>query len=163
MPPSSAVKASADAHLPRQRGHDVRTSFVLDENVLPPPGDEGQADDDQHDRREGEQGRVILAGLPPAELDAWLERVQLEPLTSFSCPSVDDLRRRIGEVADRGYDINQGEIDEGACGISVPVRDRSGAVVAALNVGGPTNRITQQNMVADILPTLLSAANRTVL
>lgn len=103
-------------------------------------------------------GRVILADMAQAELVRWVEAAPLEPMTSRTATTKEELLARIVDAGERGYSINQSEIDESACGISVPVRDRSGKVVAALNVGGPTNRLNTENMISEILPTLRKAA-----
>lgn len=103
-------------------------------------------------------GRVILSDMARDELARWLEAAPLEPMTSRATTTREEVMARIVDAGERGYSINQSEIDESACGISVPVRDRSGRVVAALNVGGPTNRLNTENMIGEILPTLRKAA-----
>lgn len=80
-------------------------------------------------------GRVLLAGLPEPELDARLGRAQLRPLTPYTLCSHDGLMAEIANVRRHGYCIVVDELEVGLCSIAVPVRDRSGRVAGALNLG----------------------------
>ncbi|MRH28613.1 helix-turn-helix domain-containing protein [Microbacterium sp. SYP-A9085] len=78
-------------------------------------------------------GLVLLAH-GPAELQ---ERVLAAPLAALTPATITDpaaLRRKLAEVRRLGHAVAPGSIEEVATGLAVPVRDRSGAVVAALSV-----------------------------
>jgi len=53
---------------------------------------------------------------------------------------VERLRAWAAEAADRGWAASHGEREEGLSAVAVPVTGRSGAVVAALSLSGPTVR-----------------------
>jgi IclR family pca regulon transcriptional regulator len=53
-----------------------------------------------------------------------------------------------------------GELDESICGLAVPVRDRSGATIAALNVSLPSGEFTKQQAVERFSGELRVAASR---
>ena len=55
--------------------------------------------------------------------------------------------------------MNQ-ELEEGLRALAVPIRDRSGKVVAALNVSAHASRTSLETMRRDLLPPLLKAAAR---
>jgi DNA-binding IclR family transcriptional regulator len=63
----------------------------------------------------------------------------LEPLAPHTVPSADELG--LDEVRAQGYAIAVEELEPGLWAVAAPVRDASGAVVAALSVSGPTVRL----------------------
>jgi len=85
-------------------------------------------------------GRVLLAGLAPAERRLRLRRVVLRPLTRTTVTDPSRLARILDEVAANGYALVDGELEEGLRSLAVPVRDASGAVVAAVNLSTHTGR-----------------------
>jgi IclR family pca regulon transcriptional regulator len=80
-------------------------------------------------------GRVLLAGLTGAELDAWLEACKIIPHTEHTVSDRRQLRRLIEEARAQGCAYVEQELELGLCSIAVPVRNRDGQVVAALNIG----------------------------
>ena len=104
-------------------------------------------------------GRVLLAHLPRAELDAYLERAELKPLTARTVTSRDELRRIIDQVRHKGYAIVDQELEIGLRSIAVPIRNAAGAVVAAMNIGTQAGRISRREMEGRFLPILQAAAD----
>ncbi len=80
-------------------------------------------------------GRVLLAGLPDDRLHAWLAACRLAPLTPRTIRSRAALRAEIARVRRQGYAMVRQELDPGLLSVAVPIRDRRGEVIAALNVG----------------------------
>jgi IclR family transcriptional regulator, pca regulon regulatory protein len=58
-------------------------------------------------------GRVLLAGLEDDELDARLERIQLERFTPTTAVSLDDLRDRIAVTRTAGWAMVDQELEQG--------------------------------------------------
>ncbi|MCT9084006.1 IclR family transcriptional regulator domain-containing protein [Streptomyces fulvoviolaceus] len=81
-------------------------------------------------------GRVLLAGGP-----------------DVTDPVLTDVRTR-------GYALVDEEWEEGLRSVAVPVRDRAGAVVAAVNVALHAARRTVEECVRDVLPELTATAAR---
>jgi IclR family transcriptional regulator, pca regulon regulatory protein len=103
-------------------------------------------------------GRVLLAGMPAPELDAYLARAQVRPYTQRTVPSVDELRAVLERVRNQGWAIVDQELEEGLRAIAAPIRDRSGRVVAAINVSTHSSRTSLGQMRRDLLPPLLATA-----
>jgi IclR family pca regulon transcriptional regulator len=103
-------------------------------------------------------GRVMLAHLPPAELDAYFERVPLKAMTERTVVSQARLREILLEVRAQGYAMIEEELEVGLRSIGVPVRGASGNVLAALNVGAHAARVSSRKMVDDFLPVLQQGA-----
>lgn len=79
-------------------------------------------------------GKAILAWLPPAALD--VSMTHLKKFTGATLTKRKDIEQDLEETRSRGFSINRGEFRDGVCGIAVPVRDRTGQVVAALGIWG---------------------------
>ncbi|WP_336207561.1 IclR family transcriptional regulator domain-containing protein [Nonomuraea sp. LPB2021202275-12-8] len=105
-------------------------------------------------------GRVLLAALPPDELDAHLERADLSRLTSRTITLPSALRAELDRVRTRGWAMVDQELEEGLRSLAVPIRDRTGATVAAVNVSTHASRTTLQQARRDLLPPLLATAAR---
>ena len=103
-------------------------------------------------------GRVLLAGLPAAERAARLDRLDLTPLTRRTITSRDRLSAELDRVAEAGYALVDEELEEGLRSLAVPVRDRAGRVVAAVNVSMHASRRTAEQAVVEVLPALRDAA-----
>jgi len=103
-------------------------------------------------------GRVLLAQLPDAELDAYLARTELLPRTEHTITDKARLRAVLVGVRRDGYAINNEELELGLRSIAVPVRGASGRVLAALNVGAQAARVPGERMLEEFLPVLRRAA-----
>lgn len=103
-------------------------------------------------------GRVMLAHLPPAQLDAWLARATLTPMTKHTLVTPEKLRAELEKVRAQGYALNDEELELGLRSIAVPVRGASGKVLAALNCGAQSARASVAQLEQDFLPVLLRAA-----
>jgi len=103
-------------------------------------------------------GRVMLAHMPPAELDQYLARTKLRPMTENTVTSVKRLRTILADVRQAGYAVNDEELELGLRSIAVPVRGASGTVLAALNVGAQAARVSVSQLEQEFLPVLLRGA-----
>jgi len=103
-------------------------------------------------------GRVMLAHLPPAELDAYFARVKLRAMTEHTVVNQKRLREILAGVRRDGYAVIDEELEIGLRSIAVPVRGASGQIVAALNVGAQAARVSVERMRQDFLPVLQRGA-----
>ncbi|SDY53320.1 transcriptional regulator, IclR family [Micromonospora pattaloongensis] len=103
-------------------------------------------------------GRVLLAYLPDDELEARLTRMELPPLTSRTLTTVKALRAELIRIRAQGYAIVDQELEEGLRSVAAPIRDRSGSVVAAVNMSVHASRNSIESIRRDILPHLLATA-----
>jgi IclR family pca regulon transcriptional regulator len=103
-------------------------------------------------------GRVLLAGLEAPALEEHLAGLVLEQFTDRTVTSLDDLRARIDEARTQGYALVDQELEHGLRSIAAPVRDRHGAVVAAVNVSSHASRVTRDTARRELLPPLLCCA-----
>ncbi|SNS87947.1 transcriptional regulator, IclR family [Streptosporangium subroseum] len=105
-------------------------------------------------------GRVLLAWMPPDDLDAYLEHAELRRLTSHTVTSPSILRTELDRIRSQGWAMVDQELEEGLRSIAVPLRERSGRVTAAMNISSHASRTTVESARRDLLPPLLAAAAR---
>jgi IclR family transcriptional regulator, pca regulon regulatory protein len=103
-------------------------------------------------------GRVLLAGLDPAALDAALGAMELTPLTPETVTSTDELRAVLDRVREQGHAVVDQELEAGLRSIAVPIRDRAEAVIAAVNLSVHASRTSVAGMERDLLPPLRETA-----
>ncbi|TAK82487.1 MAG: IclR family transcriptional regulator [Betaproteobacteria bacterium] len=77
-------------------------------------------------------GRVLLASLPPNELDLFLSKAKLSRLTAKTVTDPKNLRQILKKIEKEGFAKVTSELEEGLTSVAVPVRV-SGRTVAALN------------------------------
>ncbi len=68
-------------------------------------------------------GRVLLAALEPDELDAYLARAEIRPLTARTIATPDELRAELARVRTQGWALVDQELEEGLRSIAVPIRN----------------------------------------
>ncbi|QYJ24771.1 IclR family transcriptional regulator [Achromobacter sp. LC458] len=105
-------------------------------------------------------GRVLLAGLSDAELDRVLAMSQIQAYTPQTVTDVAELKRLLAGVRADGYACVAQELEPGLQSVAVPIVDRSGRVIAAMNVSGQSNRFTREAMLDAFLPPLRHAADQ---
>lgn len=103
-------------------------------------------------------GRVLLAGLSDGDLRTWLENCRPTRLTPHTTVDTRRLRRLIDAVRKQGCAYVEQELELGLCSIAVPLHDREGHVVAALNASLPYHADARRMALADVLPSLRSTA-----
>jgi len=103
-------------------------------------------------------GRVLLANLPPEEMEALLSRIEFTRFTDRTLTSVEKLRQVLLSVRRDGYAIADQELEVGLRSMAVPVQNQMGRVVAAINVGAHAQRVSVQDMQTRFLPYLRAAA-----
>lgn len=103
-------------------------------------------------------GRVLLAGLPADELDAYLAGVELHRLGPHAVHDTTTLREKIVRAREQGWAKVDQELEPGLRSIAAPVVDGTGNVVAALNISASSSTSTVDGLVTDSLPRLLETA-----
>jgi DNA-binding IclR family transcriptional regulator len=86
-------------------------------------------------------GKVLIAHVPDEVLEALVRRRGLKSYTSRTLVTMEALREELGRIRERGYGVDDEEIEEGLICIAAPVRDYSGSVVAAVSIAGPSTRL----------------------
>jgi len=88
-------------------------------------------------------GKALLAHLAERELDRLIQHRRLEAHTANTITTPTLLKRELRTIRERGYAVDDEEIEEGLRCIGAPVRDHTGRVVASMSIAGPAFRVTR--------------------
>ncbi len=102
-------------------------------------------------------GRVLLAGLPPAEAARRVRAMPRAALTPRTVHRSDDVLALVQRCREQGWAGNDGELEAGVRSMAVPVRDRDGHTVAGLSISVRAERMGFEEFRANMLPPLLRA------
>ncbi len=91
-------------------------------------------------------GRVLLANLPPADLDHYLATTSLKQLLPRTITDPGALRKELDTVRRTGYALVNQELEDGLVAIAAPVRDRGGRTRAAINLSTHVGRKSVEDM-----------------
>lgn len=105
-------------------------------------------------------GKMLLACLDEAELEAYLDRPAFGSYTARTITDPAALRAQLTVARERGWATVDQELEEGLRAVAVPVRGSGGVVVAALNISSSIVFRTEESMERDLLPPLRVAAER---
>lgn len=105
-------------------------------------------------------GHVLLAGLASGELETYLGRAELDRLTSRTLTTPAALKAELAKVREQGWALVDQELEEGLRSVAVPIRDRDGGVVAAVNLSTHASRTSRGQVREEMVPPLLAAAKR---
>ena len=104
------------------------------------------------------EGQAILA-FQPAEV---VERVIAAGLVAFTPKTIttaDRFQKALAAARQRGCAIEEEESEIGMVSLAAPIRDDSGAVVAAVGIAGPVTRLSKK-AVAGVVPHLIATADQ---
>jgi IclR family acetate operon transcriptional repressor len=101
-------------------------------------------------------GKAYLAFLPEHELQDRLERMTYVRLTGRSLLTAAALRPELALTRDRGYSIDDVEVEEGVSCLGAPILDIRGRPVAAISIAGPAERMPAKR--PSVVPLLLETA-----
>lgn len=91
----------------------------------------------------GSPGKLLLAYMPPEEIEKEIVESGLRRFTPLTFVDRQALLQELEEIRQRGYAISMGEHSPGIASISCPIRNQEGQVIAAINISGPSVRLTE--------------------
>jgi len=103
-------------------------------------------------------GRMLLAGLDDAQVQSVLGRKPLPARTRHTITDPEAVLARVRQARRQGWCLVNQELEEGLVSMAVPVVNRDGATIAALNISGQANRTPPRQMQDAMLPALQRAA-----
>jgi IclR family pca regulon transcriptional regulator len=105
-------------------------------------------------------GRAQLGYLDGAEIWRRLRSVPMEAYTPFTITDMQALFDRVRADREQGFSIVDEELEQGLRSIAVPILDRTGQAVGAINLSAHTTRTTRNEMREKFLPELRRIAQR---
>ncbi len=108
----------------------------------------------------GMLGMILSAFLEPDNLN---EIMQKNPLTAYTPRTItneEKFRKRLEDIRDRGYVIENGEAVEGIIGIAAPIRDYTHSVIAALGIAVPAGHAVPGEAIHDLANSVQETCER---
>ncbi|MCF6427483.1 MULTISPECIES: IclR family transcriptional regulator [Amycolatopsis] len=104
-------------------------------------------------------GKSLLLGLSPEQRRELLGPEPLHGFTGHTITTFEALDADLARIASRGYSTEIEELALGRACIAAPVRDHTGAVVAAISLSGALSAIALDEREADLGRTIVEAAD----
>jgi DNA-binding IclR family transcriptional regulator len=104
-------------------------------------------------------GRAYLSRLPLNEVEAILDRTELIRRTETTITDKNDLIETIREAGRKGYAWANGEFYQGDINVGVPIVDKKGRPIGAVNVSVPSSRWTLKEACNELGPRLLTVTH----
>ncbi|WP_219417804.1 IclR family transcriptional regulator domain-containing protein [Pseudonocardia nigra] len=105
-------------------------------------------------------GRVLLAWAPPEVVEQVVAESGLRAFTPRTITDPERFRAALRGVREQGWSIVAEELEEGLLSAAAPVRDSTGAVVAALASSTSSGRSDPERLAREVVPLLLRTADR---
>lgn len=93
----------------------------------------------------GASSKVLMAYLPEGEVQAIIRDRGLPEVCTNTITDPEELAAELARIRERGYAESREETDPGAWGVATPIHERSGNVVAAIGIAGPSSRFTDES------------------
>jgi len=103
-------------------------------------------------------GKVLLAFLSEEKMQAMNENANLPSFTSQTKTMMLDLKKELEEIRKKGYAISKEEFEIGICSVAVPIFDRDGGILAAINVAAPTSVLNPDMLETEVVPAICETA-----
>lgn len=104
-------------------------------------------------------GRMLLAALPRAGLDQYLQRLALRA-PAASATATAEFAERLAGVREQDMALLDQPLQPGRCSLAVPVRSRDGAILAALAISTDSARIARPQQHDALLRPLRQSAGQ---
>ena len=93
-------------------------------------------------------GRALLSRTSPDELGEYFAQATTSAARGAKLLDITHYAQELEEVRERGFATVNGEMTRDTVAVSAPVRDHTGAVVAALTISAPSDRVTPESQEA---------------
>ncbi|WFU78198.1 IclR family transcriptional regulator C-terminal domain-containing protein [Bradyrhizobium sp. CIAT3101] len=103
-------------------------------------------------------GRILLTAKTDQELSALIQKTRIEARTPKTVTDRKQILKLIEEARRSGYAVNNEELELNLFGLSVPIRNPNGRMVASLNVNSQAHRVAAKRINQELLPALRSCA-----
>lgn len=104
-------------------------------------------------------GKVLLAFADSTDRESYLDSAPFERLTEHTETTRRGLLAQFDHIRKVGFAINDGEREIGVRSAAVPIIDREGSVIAAINVSANSARVSLEDMRGEFVPRLQQAAD----
>jgi len=101
-------------------------------------------------------GKIHLAFMSEEEIEAVLP-AELKEYTPTTITDRAALKKELQEVTEKGYAIDNEELDPGVRCVAAPIRDYTRRIVGAVSISGPSMRLNDERIEKELVPLVLNA------
>ncbi|MGC1684347.1 MAG: IclR family transcriptional regulator C-terminal domain-containing protein, partial [Candidatus Acidiferrales bacterium] len=99
-------------------------------------------------------GKAVLAHLPEYEIEIILAAAGatkgLPRFTASTLTRIPALKENLRQIIQRGYALDNQELERGLSGVAAPIRTNEGQVIGAVGMAGPTPRFRGKELAKKI-------------
>lgn len=105
-------------------------------------------------------GQILLSQISRKQLFDLYHGIRLKPLTDQTPVTLEALAQKVAQAAADGYIVSRGSVEAGGISISGPIHDRSGDLVAAIDISCPASAFNEAILETHYVASLLDIAGR---
>ena len=102
-------------------------------------------------------GKIQMAYMTEEELEAYLPTKDLKRYTPRTMIDREELKKHLKMVAERGFAVDDEEMDVGVRCVGAPIRDYTRRIIGAVSISGPSMRFTEERMDKELIPLVVKA------
>jgi len=91
-------------------------------------------------------GKAILAYLHENEVDRILFSLDLESFTDYTITNIDDIKNHLESIREKGYAMDDEEIELGLKCVGAPIFNHQGNVIASISCAAPKMRLDEKRL-----------------
>ena len=99
-------------------------------------------------------GKVLLSQYSSTQFNDYVATKGLTKYTEYTITDADVLRSELSRIRQQNFAMDEQECEIGLRCISIPLRDFSGQIIAAMSVFGNTTDMSEQRIKSEIYPVL---------
>ncbi|WML38096.1 IclR family transcriptional regulator [Neobacillus sp. OS1-2] len=104
-------------------------------------------------------GKAILAYQSEKEINRLLSNSEMEPFTEYTITDKEELKRHLHQIREKGYSIDDEEIELGLKCVAAPIFDHHGKVLGAISCAAPKVRMNNERL-GEVIKGIKQAALR---
>lgn len=105
-------------------------------------------------------GWLLLSDLNGREVAELFAGTKFESLSAHTPTDLETLMVRIAQAAAKGYVLSRGLVEFGGSSVAAPIHDKSGAIVAAIDISGPDSAFDLEAMENRYVHAVVETAQR---
>jgi IclR family transcriptional regulator, pca regulon regulatory protein len=105
-------------------------------------------------------GRVMLAALSDAEIEKFIKSEPVEKYTKHTLTDFNSILHEVMLAREQGYSVVNQELEIGLCSVSVPILNKDGEAMAAINISSQPQKMDKKRLRDELIPNLQAAARK---
>lgn len=105
-------------------------------------------------------GRILLAALPDEEIIDFIKSQDIKKFTNHTLTDYSSILNEVLAARSQCYSVVNEELEIGLSSVSVPIRNKQGKFLAAINISSQPQKMDKKRLRDELLPSLQAAASK---